>query len=199
VGIDFIKDWLDIPVTQGEAGQYLFGDPGMGLMVLEREAKARVNDTDISIGHPLRKVGETVRLPWKNLAYFLGYRSQYLGPERLLMLRNMEEIPEPLRKIIEDQGKMSYKAGESVALALEGRNLELSGKTAFVDKISGRIMVPLRETAKALGAQFYGFPMERNSEIDKTMADHNYGLVDIGPDVKAIWILYLKVKFGGYI
>lgn len=95
---------------------------------------------------------------------------------------------------------MSYKAGESVALALEGRNLELSGKTAFVDKISGRIMVPLRETAKALGAQLYGFPMERNSEIDKTMVDHNYGLVDIGPDVKAyldiifeskIWRVYL--------
>lgn len=192
VSLKFVNDWLDIDVTEVEQGKYRLGPAKLGLTVKEGDKKAWVNGTMIQLdASPLRKIEDTIRLSWPRLGFFFGYRCQQLGPEQVAFLQNMDEIPQEIQQILK-KDEMAYKPGKKVVVGLEGKPIDLGDKQAFVDNATGRIIVPLRETARALGAELQGFQLNRDKELDELMAEHNYGLIDIGPKVKS----YLNILLG---
>lgn len=192
VSLQFIRDFLDIPIAEVRPGQYRIGDPELGLTVSEGEKDALINGTRIQLdASPLRKLGDTMRIPWESLGYFFGYRCQWLGPEQVAMLCNMDEIPQEILQIV-GKDDIGHKPGKKVTIMLDGVPLDLGGKDAFTDIASGKVMVPLRETARALGAELHGFQLNRYRELDEVFAEHNYGLPDLGPKVKS----YIDVLLG---
>lgn len=113
----------------------------------------------------------------------------------------------PMRKIFEAldaevhwdgaAGSISaFKEGRKICLKLDSREARINDELVTLDVparvVQGRTLVPIRFISEALGAQLHGFQMKRNSEINKSLVEHNYGLIPQGPDVKA----YIDIILG---
>jgi len=200
VSPNFLQDWLEIPIDAVAPGSFRVGSPEMGLTVSEGEDFARVNGTMLSLRMPPTFRG-TWRLPWWNLARFFDYRVQWLGPGKVVFLRNLDEIPVELREALVNEQSTS-KRGRKISVTIGGKNFDISDGRAYLDPDRGRVMVPLRATVEALGGKVNWFPLVPEFE-EKVAPDHNFGLpprgdmiksyVDVGLGSKS-WRVYLTPK-----
>lgn len=204
VSLDFLRDWLGVPVTEVEPGRYRVGDPELNLTIAVGDDKGVVNGTMLSLGGTLREVGGALRLPWTDLGRFFGYRVQWLGPETVAFLHGLKQVPSELQKALAPGQVTTARRGRAVTVTLEGKKLDLGNQQAYLDAGRGRVMVPLRATVAALGGRVDWFPiLPGYRESD---AEANDGLVPYGEDVNAwvdvtagrnTWRLYLTPAEGG--
>ena len=91
VSLDFLRDWLRVPVVEEYPGRYSLGGPGLNLTITLDDDKALINGTMLSLGGTLRQIGGALRLPWTDLGRFFGWRVQWLGPETVAFLTDLDE------------------------------------------------------------------------------------------------------------
>jgi len=205
VSLNFLKDWLDIPVIEVEPGRYRLGTPELGLTVTAGEDTARVSGTMISLEGTLCKKGATWQLPWSSLGNFFGYRVQWLGPETVAFLRELDQLPADVNAALETSTPAAG-LGKAVTVTLSGQELDLGTQKAYLDPIRGRVIVPLRATIEALGGKVSWFPLK--PEYAQIAAGHNYGLPPTGESINAyvdsvlgsnLWRVYLTPASEGNI
>ncbi|GAW91295.1 hypothetical protein Desgi_3148 [Calderihabitans maritimus] len=203
ISLGFLEKWLDIPVTPVDSEQYRLGPEELGLTVRAGEDFARVNGTMVALESPLVKTGGVSRLPWVSLGYFFGYRVQWLGPERVAFLRNLDQLPEEVRRELGAPRTMRM-TGRTVTVTLDGKKLDLGIVSPYLDLVRSRVMVPLRATVEALGGKVDWFSLKEN--YAEVMTDHNYGLKPFGEKVNSYvdisfknksWRLYLTPTSSG--
>ncbi|MBC7347022.1 MAG: hypothetical protein H5U00_06135 [Clostridia bacterium] len=202
VSLPFLSAWLDVPQAAVEPGRFRLGPPDLGLTVAAGEDHAKLNGTMLQLdwGYLMERGGR-MRLPWVSLAYFFGYRTQWLGPETAVFLRGLEAIPPEVKAVIPD-AEPAPAGGQRVTVTLNGKPLPL-GAQAYLDPTRGRVMVPLRATVEALGGKVIWSRLD--PEFMETASQHNYGLpptagtVDSYVDVSLagrMWRLYLPAGSG---
>jgi hypothetical protein len=150
VSLNFLNDWLEVPVEVLEEGCYRLGPPDLDLTVRVGEEYAHVSGTMIQLQGTLRLAGGQPRLPWIELGSFLDYWVQWLGPERVAFLRNLDRLPAPLRSALGTRQPATGR-GRTVTVTLDGKELAPVSQRATVDPARGAVMVPLRETVETLG------------------------------------------------
>ncbi|MBE3582020.1 MAG: hypothetical protein IMW96_10390 [Thermoanaerobacteraceae bacterium] len=202
VSLPFLSAWLDVPQAEVEPGRFRLGPPDLGMTVVAGEDHAKLNGTMLQLdwGY-LMESGGRMRLPWLSLAYFFGYRTQWLGPETAVFLRGIETIPPEVKAVIPDV-EPALAGGRRVTVTLNGKPLPL-GDQAYLDPTRGRVMVPLRATVEALGGKVIWSRLD--PDFMGTASQHNYGLpptagtVDSYADVSLdgrMWRLYLPAGNG---
>ncbi|TDA70319.1 MAG: hypothetical protein D9V47_01915 [Clostridia bacterium] len=204
VSLDFLRDWLGVPVAEVEPGRYRLGGPELNLTIAASDDKALVNGTMLSLGGTLRETGGVVRLPWTDLGRFFGYRVQWLGPETVVFLRGLDKVPPDLRPALAPGRVTATRRGRAVTVTLDGKKVVPGKQQAYLDPGCGRVMVPLRATVAALGGRVDWFPvLPGYRESD---AGANDGLAPYGEDVNAwvdvtagrnAWRVYLTPAEGG--
>ncbi len=195
--------YLDIPLTMLEANRFQVGESKPGLTLQGGEECARVNGTMLSLGGNFQKWGDVWRITWKHLGFFFDYREQWLGPETVLFLRNLDIIPAELQR----EAALSNApapSGLPVTVTLEGKKIDLGVGKAYLDANRGRVMVPLRLLVEALRGNLGWYPVL--SQYRETEAEQNYGLSPTGERVAALvevtlgdklWSIYLTQEQSG--
>lgn len=150
VSLNFLNDWLEVPVEVVEEGCYRLGPPGLDLTVRVGEEYARVSGTMVQLQGALRVTRGRPCLPWIQLGSFFDYWVQWLGPERVAFLRNLDRLPAPLRSALGARQPATGR-GRTVTVTLDGKELAPVSQRATVDPARGAVMVPLRETVETLG------------------------------------------------
>ena len=173
---------LDIPLTILAADTFRIGDLEPVLTVKGGEEYARISGTMLSLEGTFQKRNDIWRIPWQRLGRFFDYREQWLGPETVVFLRNLDEIPAELQRELATL-KPAAPAGKPVAISLDGEIIDLGGRQAYLDATQGRVMVPLRPLVEALGGKVEWYPVL--PEYREIEAEHNYGQPPTGEQVAA--------------
>jgi len=202
ISLDFLQRWLEIPVVPVGPHRYRIGPPELGLTVEAGEDYARVSGTMFKLGGVLEQQSGRWRLPWSGLGFFFDYRVQWLGPERVAFLRNLNGLPAEVQEALAS-GALASARGRPITVTLAGRDLHLAGQ-AYLDPGRNRVMVPLRTTVEALGGRVEWFPL--NPGWERTAAGHNYGMPPTGGEIDSyvdvtlgdrLWRVYLTPDMAG--
>jgi hypothetical protein len=172
--------WLDIPLTMLAADTFQIGDLEPALTINGGEEYARISGTMLSLDGTFQQWDNIWRIPWQRLGRFFDYREQWLGPETVVFLRNLDEMPAELRREL-IPAKAAVPADKSIAILLDSEIIDLGSRQAYLDAAQGRVMVPLRPLVESLGGKVEWHPvLPEHREIE---ADHNYGLPPTGGQV----------------
>jgi len=202
ISLNLLQGWLEIPVVPVGPHRYRIGSPELGLTVDAGEDYAQVNGTMFQLGGVLEDESGRWRLPWSHLGFFFDYRVQWLGPERVAFLRNLNRLPVEVQEALTSD-TLAVVRGRSITVTFGGRDLHLGGQ-ACLDPGRNRVMVPLRTTVEALGGRVEWFLLDPGWE--KTAAGHNYGMPPTGDEIDSyvdvtlgdkLWRVYLTSDMTG--
>lgn len=189
ISLSFLGQYLGVPV-ENAGGKFILGGPELGLTVEPDRKYARMNGTMPYLSGIMGKNGGVWRLPWEELARFFSYQVKWLGPEKVVFLRNQKSIPD---EMLSELNKPQFNSDivQGVKISLAGENTIYSSGKPYFDRSAGKVMVPLRDTIAALGGKLVWYPIDYDnndplhsrrlgagviSYMEVTLGNHVWGL-----------------------
>lgn len=158
LSLDFLRKYLGIQVGANGEGQYSLGGTGLGMNIETNRQYAKMNGTMPYLTGYLGDFGGSLRLPWEGIAGYFAYKTKWLGPEQVVFLRNLDKIPPALLNRLNSSADKGGKLRQ-VQVAVNGKQIAFKGQAAYLDPMTQKIMVPLRDTVKALGGKVIWYPL----------------------------------------
>jgi len=155
---DFLHKYLQVQVSGSGEGKYLIGPSELGLNLETNRLYAKMNGTTPYLTGYLGNFSGRLRLPWEEIGGYFAYKTKWLGPEQVVFLRNLDSIPEAI-KVKMGQYQASGGKGSRIKIVIDGKGVIYTGQRPCQDTLSKKILVPLRDTVKALGGNVTWYPL----------------------------------------
>lgn|GEM_PF-6201116 len=191
LSLEFLQKYLGVQVKCIGTGKYILGSE-LSLNLETNRINAKMNGTMPYLSGYLGNFSGRLRLPWEGIAKYFSYKTIWWGPEQVVFLRNLDDIPAEIQGKM-GQNQQSRGTGQQVKIMINGKSVNYTTLKPYLDPISKKVMVPLRDTVKALGGNLTWYPLHHSEYPDEDTYYYRWAGANTGI------VSYTQVRLGNRV